>query len=319
MRKTFHLCLSGGDEVIFRDTEDYDRGFNTLAIALYKSDSTGLVESIMSTHLHVLVQTPAPERLLYYFRNSYSKYFNCKYLRRGPLGEKYYFSLEVVGYHHTLAAASYVLRNAVHHGVAPVPYAYPHCSANSIFRKDMGKFLSEPVIGKELYPRFLGRYAGECPDTYKMTQGGVFTRESILDISQVESLFVTPRSYNYYMCRRTSEEWERDQQKDPVAGVENITLANIERGVAGCSLSEMLQHEAGKGDYRKLSDIELCTEINDIVVHRFHKGSVYALSESERNALANDLYYKRHIGPLRSNDVSLSDNGDTYVEMVVFV
>lgn len=296
MRKTFHICLSGGDEVIFRETEDYNRGFNTLAVALYKSDSIGLVESIMATHLHLLVQTSTPDRLMYYFRNSYSKYFNRKYLRLGSLGEKDFFSLEVVGYHHTLAAASYVLRNAVHHGVAPIPYAYPHNSSNAIFRKDMGKFLSEPLIGKKQYPRFLGRYAGGCPDTYKMTETGVFTRESVLDIVQVESLFATPRAYNYYMCRRTSEEWELEQQKDAVAGVENITLTNIERGVCGCSMSEMLQHEAGKGDYRRISDIELCTELNDIAVRRFHKASVYALSESERNALANDLYYKRHIG-----------------------
>ena len=199
MRKTFHLCLSGGDEVIFRDTEDYNRGFNTLAVALYKSDSVGLVESIMATHLHLLVQTSVPDRLVYYFRNSYSKYFNCKYLRRGTLGEKDFFSLEVVGYHHTLAAASYVLRNAVHHGVAPIPYAYPHCSSNSIFRKDMGKFFSEPLIGKEQYPRFLGRYAGECPDTYKMTESGVFTRETVLDIPQLRACLL-PQGLTITIC-----------------------------------------------------------------------------------------------------------------------
>ena len=68
-RKIYHLCLSGGDEAIFRDREDYNRGFKTLALALYKSDSTGLVESIMATHLHMLVQTYAPDRLMYYFRN----------------------------------------------------------------------------------------------------------------------------------------------------------------------------------------------------------------------------------------------------------
>ena len=70
-KRTYHLCLSGGDEVIFRDREDYNRGFNTLALALHKSDSTGLVESIMATHLHMLVQTSVPDCLMYYFRNSY--------------------------------------------------------------------------------------------------------------------------------------------------------------------------------------------------------------------------------------------------------
>ena len=128
-----------------------------------------------------------------------------------------------------------------------------------------------------------------------MTESGVFTRESVLDIPQVESLFVTPRAFNYYMCRRTSEEWEREQQKDAVADSENITLLNIERGVPGCTLGEMLQHEAGKGDYRKVSDIELCTEVDAIVRQKYNKVSVYALTETERNALANDLYHKYHI------------------------
>ena len=156
MKKTYHLCLSAGDEVMFRDLEDYHRGFNCFALALYKTDSTGLVESIMSTHVHQLVQTHDPDVFMFCFRNPYSKYFNRKYLRLGSLGEKDFFSLEVVGYHHTLAAASYVLRNAVHHGVAPIPYAYPHNSSNAIFRKDMGKFLSEPLIGKKQYLKLNG-------------------------------------------------------------------------------------------------------------------------------------------------------------------
>jgi hypothetical protein len=46
MKKTYHLCLSS-DEVMFRDEEDYNRGFNAFALALYKTDSVGLVESIM--------------------------------------------------------------------------------------------------------------------------------------------------------------------------------------------------------------------------------------------------------------------------------
>jgi hypothetical protein len=42
MKKTYHLCLSAGDEIMFRDLEDYNRGFNCFALALYKSNSTGL-------------------------------------------------------------------------------------------------------------------------------------------------------------------------------------------------------------------------------------------------------------------------------------
>ena len=47
--------------------------------------------------------------------------------------------MEITGLHHHLAAMTYVLRNALHHGLVPIPYAYPHCSVNAIFRKEMGK------------------------------------------------------------------------------------------------------------------------------------------------------------------------------------
>ncbi len=139
MKKTYHLCLSAGDEVMFRDLEDYNRGFNSFAIALYKTNSTGLVESFMSTHMHLLVQTDSPKDFMMCLRLMYTMYFNKKYGHSGKLGEKLHFTMEIVGYHHTLAAMIYILRNALHHGVAPIPYAYPHCSANAIFMHEMGK------------------------------------------------------------------------------------------------------------------------------------------------------------------------------------
>lgn len=101
MKKTYHLCISAGDEVMFRDLEDYHRGFNCFALALYKTGSTGLAESIMSTHSHSLVQTTDPKAFMFNFRNPYSKYFNRKYGRTGKLGEDIHFTLEVVGHHHT--------------------------------------------------------------------------------------------------------------------------------------------------------------------------------------------------------------------------
>ena len=64
MKKTYHLCLSGGDEIMFRDIEDYNRGFNCFALALHKTGSTGLVETFMSTHTHQLVQTADPAEFM---------------------------------------------------------------------------------------------------------------------------------------------------------------------------------------------------------------------------------------------------------------
>ena len=294
MKKTYHLCLSAGDEAMFRDLEDYHKGFNYFALALHKTGSTGLVESFMSTHTHQLVQTTDPDEFMHCFRQPYSMYFNHKYQRTGKLGENTHFTLEVIGYHHTIAAASYILRNALHHGVAPIPYAYPHCSANSIFRKEMGKFIDEDILPKRFHSRFLSRRA-EYPDKYKMSESGVFLRETVLDIPQVENLFVSPRAYNYYMSRRSSEEWETEQGKDGNS-LPPVNLNTIESGIRLHSIERMLIFENGKSDYRNISDIDLCTELNSMTQMRFGKPSVYCLSEQEQNTIANELSRNRHIG-----------------------
>ncbi len=294
MKHTYHLCLSAGDEILFRDTADFNRGFNCLALALYKSDSTGLVESFMSNHMHLLVQTASPVDLMHNFRLQYSMYFNRKYSRKGRLGERVHFTMDVVGYHHTLAAASYVLRNPLHHGTVPIPYAYPHCSVNSIFMKEMGKGHAERVIPRRNHHKYIGKTA-EYPDSYRMNENGLFLRESVLDIPQMENLFVTPRSFNYYMSRKSSEEWEAEQKKDNNAMLP-VNIGCIEKGVACESISQLLVWENGKADYRRPSDIDICAEIDKRILPSFNKSSVYLLTENEKRQIATYLYRKFHIG-----------------------
>ena len=293
MKKTYHLCLSAGDEVMFRDLEDYNRGFNSFAIALHKTNSTGLVESIMSTHTHMLVQTDSPKDFMMCLRLPYTMYFNKKYQRSGRLGEKLHFTMEIVGYHHMLAAMSYVLRNALHHGVAPIPYAYPHCSANAIFMQEMGKRPERNLLSKKSYYKYLGRKA-EYPDSYKMSESGVFLRESVLDIPQVENLFVTPRTFNFYMSRKSSEEWEVEQSKD-LNNSPLINIQSIEKGVSTDPIEKLLLFENGKSDYRKISDIDLCTEIDRNILLKYRKKSIYQLSSEEKTHIANHIHSTLHL------------------------
>ena len=293
MKKTYHLCLSAGNEIMFRDLEDYYRGFNCFAIALYKTGSTGLVESFMSTHIHLLVQTNSPKDFMRCFKMLYTTYFNKKYGRSGRIGEKMHFTMEIVGYHHMLAAMSYILRNALHHGIAPIPYAYPHCSANAIFMSEMGKRPEENLLPKKSFYKHLGRTA-EYPDSYKMSKSGVFLRESVLDIPQVENFFVTPRMFNFYMSRKSSEEWEAEQSKDQNSSP-LINIQSIEKGVNTDSVEKLLLFENGKADYRKLSDMDVCTEIDRNILPKYGKTSVYQLSAEEKTQIANRLYNKFHL------------------------
>jgi hypothetical protein len=297
MKKTYHLCLSGDNEIMFRTNEDYHRAFNCFALALHKTDSTGLAEAIMSTHCHLLVQTSEPKEFMHDFRLMYSHYFNRKYHRSGRLGERFCFTMEIFGYHHILAAISYILRNPPHHGVAPTPYAYPHCSANAIFMSEMGKFTSTELLHPRNYHRYIGKTA-TFPDNYKMSKSGVFLRESVLDIPQVENLFVTPRMFNFYMSRKSSEEWREEQNKDQNEQPA-ICIENIERGASSEDVKRMLIYENGRADYRKISDIELCHKVDNIIVPAYHKTSVYQLSIEEKQKIGEQLYREYHLSEER--------------------
>lgn len=290
MKKTFHLCLSSDDEVIFRDEEDYIRGFNCFALALYKTDSTGLVESFMSTHAHLLIQTSDSNRFMGAFRMPYTKYFNRKYGRSGRLGEPVHFSMEIDGLHHHLAAMSYILRNGLHHGLVPIAYGYPHCSINAIFQKEMGKLPAQDLIPQTSFYRHIGRNA-DFPDRYKMNSSGLFIRESVLDIAQVENMFATPRAFDYYMNRKTSEDWIKEQGKDNNE-LAPITLDVIESKIVLTSVKDMLIFESGRSDYHRISDIELCREIDKLTREHFHKSSIYALTHEEKLKMAKHLQEK---------------------------
>ena len=60
-------------------------------------------------------------------------------------------------------------------------------------------------------------------------------------------------------------------------------------------LNRMLSFEAGKADYRKVSDIELCTELDMLARNRYGRHSVYELSLKEKEEIAEHLYRVRHL------------------------
>lgn len=290
MRRSYHICMSGGDEVIFRSTEDYHHAFNCLALASYGTESSLLAEAIMSTHAHLCARTQDPSGLIHDFRYPYARYFNNKYQRTGRLGERNVFIIELEGLYHHLSAISYVLRNPVHHGISPTPFAYPHSSACAFFKKALGRNISELTLHPRYYKRFLPSRA-QYPATYRMNASGVFVRESVLDITDVEHLFSSPRAYQYYMNRLSGEEWRKEQEKDN-NNLPPVTLDTIENGVSLNVLDVMLSNENGRADYNLMTDIQLCEFIDRELLSRYSKASVYVLSRTEKEKIGNYLCSK---------------------------
>ena len=67
---------------------------------------------------------------------------------------------------------------------------------------------------------------------------------------------------------------------------ESITIKTIEAGIKDNSLSEMLKNEHGKSDYHKISDIELCTLIDNKIPAG---SSIYTLDYSEKERIYQQL------------------------------
>lgn len=280
MKRLYHVCITSHNEVMFRDEEDYLRGINSLAIICVRQDVKVLSFSFQSDHVHLDAFLDDPGVFVKAYRNSYTHYFNRKYSRKGCLGESSYFAMEVRGLRHTLAVESYIIRNAVHHGLSPTPFGYPFNSSKCYFSKEIGhSFLAGIDFSKYRKGCFLPPNR-RVEGTMTINPQGMIAVEQFVEIQIVEHHFGSARAYQYYMGRLSSEEWAAEQREDP-DGDAPIGLADIER-VGGKTLERMLRNEKSRTDVRKISDMELCGLIDDECRSRFNVASYACLPRARK-------------------------------------
>lgn len=306
MRRSYHFCLSSHDEVMFRDDDDMNYAFNCLALAAYDTETRVLADAELSTHMHFCVQTDNPLAFERKRRFPYSYYFNHKYHRRGRLGERSAYVGEVEGVRHLLAAVSYNLRQGLHHGLVSSPFEYEHCSANVIFRKQLGKRPANATMPPmHVYKHLPGKRT--LPEGYRMEESGLILREDVIDWAYVEELYVTPRNFLYYMNRLSDDKWVREQA-DESCDAPAVTLESFERSGNGRTLSDMLANEHGHVDMSRMSDMELCRWIDRMYVPQYFDGdcgkTLYDIPLKRRLELAGKIleWFGMHQGRV-SGDV----------------
>ena len=278
-----------------------NHSFNCLCSALRKTGSRCLAENDMTNHHHGCYETECPDCLLRIKRQSYTRYFNEKYGRQGPLGDPGYFAVELDGLQHKLTAITYTLRQSVHHGITSTPFEWPFCSANAYFRKELGKLyvpelLLTPAQIKAVLPR-----RAKYDSKWKMGVEGVFLRESVIETAVVENLYATPKAFNYLVTRLSGDDWSQEQEADK-NGRPPITLESFEELVLQRSASrektiaEMLRNEKNRGTPLGLNDLQLCELIDKQYVPPYQVRSIYQLSSREKNNIASELYRRRLAG-----------------------
>lgn len=289
MRKIYHICLSSHDEILFRDPADYIFGFNCLAETVLLTESRLLAEGFMSTHWHCVVQTDDPKYFAHRFRYAYCRQFNVRHKRQGRLAEKQAFITEIEGVHRLMTALNYVNRQGLHHGLAGTPFDYPHCSANSFFRKELGK--PAPVKAMLLPTGLRHRYLSRnitIPERYRMNSEGQLLREDIIDTSYVEQVYITPRNFLFQMNKSTDEKDVAEQRQEK-SGTPVITIDLIEQGTPDFDPRQMLVNEQGRVNKGRMTDMEMCRLIDEYYVPRMKgetsEATLYTCTDRERNSL----------------------------------
>lgn len=275
---------------MFRSRADFIRGINCLCLAAHYTEAILLAYVFMSNHVHIIVRTDDPERFMMKFRYAYNKYFNTKYHRRGRLGEDQFFKTELVGLYHLLTAIAYVLRNPVHHGICATPFGYEFSSIRGMFRKEFGWHSPGDIMPRKSAYQFIPSRS-RLPGNYQMNSEGMILPETVIDAQDIEHQFSTARSFLYYMNRLSGEEWIREQQQDQT-GFPAITLESIEEGVRFHDLNTMLRNEHGRANYAAMTDLMLCNEIDNTILHSYRVSSVYQLTIEQRENMVGYLRRK---------------------------
>ena len=274
---------------MFRSEEDINFFFNCFAVACLETESRPVADSEMTTHTHLGVCTDNAKTVLTRLRYPYSRYFNNKYERKGRLGEKYPFFLEVDGILHSQTLLTYIFRQGLHHGLSDTPYGYKHNSASTVFQKFTGKESTAEILSRSHMAKFLPCPTRYIPDNYRMSKQGLLLREDVIDTAFVEELYISPRNFLYQMNRITTEEWINEQKKDN-NGLPPVTLDLVEPPCFKGSISDFLINESGRNFRGGITDLELCSLIDYVYIPRLGRKTIYELNDSERRTLGNRIY-----------------------------
>lgn len=279
-----HICIKSEDELMHREEEDYRSGISKMALAAYRTGTRIFAYAFMSTHIHIIVQSPDVSRFISNFRNSYTKWFNCKYRRTGRLGERYFYTVSLDSLYRILHAVNYVLRNPVHHLVTDTAIGYEFCSARYVFASDFclneGRFKR---VRSALYSKNV-----HLPDSFWLNEQGMISPKSFLEIPFVERLYMTVKNFMFYINRPSYSDSDK-----PNAGEKPLGISQIE---SSYNIEDLQQNERKRSVKEFTSDMDICRIIDKELL----KGRTYArLTDQEKKRIAYQVSRRLPRCPLK--------------------
>lgn len=297
-KEFYHLCVGSESEVMFRIFEDYVQGINKMALAALRISTIILAFSLMSNHFHIIVFSSEPSEFIRIFRNSYNKWFNNKYHRKGALGDRMNEPRKLTTAKEIIDALNYVLKNPMHHNIVEYSAEYPFSSARYYFMEKQG----QQSNGNYHIVTSSGEKSKLCskrmhlPTKYRIDDSGMIAPEDFLDISRVESLYGSVRQFVYNMNKALTEEWN---YLEPSGGVSAGGFSSVGSSTVGASAeSSVSKYERIVSDNRarnrilRINDLKLCTELDTTI--RIETGNTYTSLTNKQKMNYARYFWKKY-------------------------
>lgn len=274
-----HICIKSEKEVMHRDEDDYRCGISKMALAAYRTQTIIYAYALMSTHIHIVLETRNCSKFISCFRNGYTKWFNSKYKRDGRLGEKSFHTEYLGTFNRTLSAINYVLRNPVHHLVTDTALGYEFCSARYVF---VGQVCPGEATSRYRMSRYYSHNIA-LPKSMTLNEKGMISPLSFLDIKAVERIYATPKNFLFHINRPSYADLEKSAGTN---GEKVLSICDIEPTM---SLEEIQNNERKRSVQGLTTDIDVCRIIDKEIL----SVRTYAqLTQQEKKMLADRLFRK---------------------------
>lgn len=242
-----------------------------MALAAHKTGTHIFAYAFMSTHVHMVVQSPDSSKFVSTYRNAYTRWFNFKYGRKGRLGERYFHTVTLNSFYRILHAINYVLRNPVHHLVTDTAIGYEFCSARYVFSSD---FCLNEVKSERTRSAFYSKNVS-LPVSFWLNDKGMISPELFLEIPAVEKLYMTAKNYMFYINRPSYADMDKANTNEKALDVSQIE--------SSYDIEDLQQNERRRSVKECTGDMDVCKLIDkELLTGR----SYTQLSDEEKKRIA---------------------------------
>ena len=225
----YHVCTEGLEKrLLFRDRQDYIAGMNSIPICALKYGIHILAFCLMDNHVHFIIEgrRDSCTAFISEYKRRCSQILRLKYLEIQALHDVDVFIGHIDSGEYLLSSIAYVLRNPVAAGLKCLPFHYLWCSAGLYFKTgqapDAPPCKTAGTAGQEestrekrvadmpvyIIRQRLRTRKCDLPGHYIINDENMIMPECYVETKLVESIFLSPKRFLYYISRNTDREAE---------------------------------------------------------------------------------------------------------------